>query len=404
MILSSNFILFFFLSSLVLFSTTSIFGLPSHFLSVFFVFLLVFQKNQKFDVKLLVALSSFYIYSIILLLNSLCYENIFYSLVIVTVISLFIIFFRTIVLTINIQSFFLIPKYCFFICLFFVILRILYLNEIFLFRSFTIDGIFNEPSHFAVAIAPILAVSRFYISKYNSTVIHLILWAFFISVSPSSTLIILFCFWLFLLSSFLEIDFILRVAFIFVVLLLLSIFYFFLFPYFEKVSGIFSYSENVTTLVYKQGYQDMLHYLFKSSGFGIGPGVMGCLPLPNVEARSLLYLIHGLNLNSNSGSFLLSKGVSELGYFFIIANLFVLFIIFKSYRSFKHYKLLNRKICDLYLLIFVFCSFYLISIFIRGEGYFMVSHLYVIFSIFLFFKIKALLSNAEFNNDNYFNI
>jgi hypothetical protein len=101
-------------------------------------------------------------------------------------------------------------------------------------------------------------------------------------------------------------------------------------PTLERVAGVTRSSEidNISSLVYLQGWQDAWSNLQRTNGLGLGFSMMGCTPLPDVSARSALANLFELELNAEDGSILFGKIVSEagvLGILFFYCNLLVAF-------------------------------------------------------------------------------
>jgi hypothetical protein len=74
-------------------------------------------------------------------------------------------------------------------------------------------------------------------------------------------------------------------------------------------------TENTSSLVYLQGWQDAWANIARTHGLGLGFNMMGCHPLPDVPARTILALEgKGMEeLNAQDGSILFGKIVSEAG-------------------------------------------------------------------------------------------
>jgi hypothetical protein len=72
-------------------------------------------------------------------------------------------------------------------------------------------------------------------------------------------------------------------------------------------------TENTSSLVYLQGWQDAWVNIVRTHGLGLGFNMMGCHPLPDVPARTILALEGLEELNAQDGSILFGKIVSEAG-------------------------------------------------------------------------------------------
>jgi hypothetical protein len=108
-------------------------------------------------------------------------------------------------------------------------------------------------------------------------------------------------------------------------------------PTFERIGGVLDMREtkNISSLVYVQGWQDAWVNLRRTNGLGLGFNMMGCHPLPDVLARSILSETSHGELNADNGSFIFSKMVSESG---IIGILFFAVIIWWWLRLEKYIK------------------------------------------------------------------
>jgi hypothetical protein len=86
-------------------------------------------------------------------------------------------------------------------------------------------------------------------------------------------------------------------------------------PTLNRIAGIAApnATDNVSSLVYVQGWQDTWFNLKRTHGLGLGVNMMGCGVLPDVSARDALALIELGDINSTDGSFMFSKVVSEAG-------------------------------------------------------------------------------------------
>lgn len=86
-------------------------------------------------------------------------------------------------------------------------------------------------------------------------------------------------------------------------------------PTMERITGVMNVSddENISSLVYINGWQLLIANMQSSGGLGIGFNAMGCEPRPITFAMTLLDRHERGDLNYNDGSFLVSKIGSELG-------------------------------------------------------------------------------------------
>lgn len=141
-------------------------------------------------------------------------------------------------------------------------------------------------------------------------------------------------------------------------------------PTVDRIAGLVlsNQTDNISSLVYIQGWQDALTNLVRTHGLGLGFNMMGCYPLPDVQARQLLTLGGFGELNAENGSFQFSKTVSEAG---VAGIAFYLATIWWWLQLEKR----TRKLADnaercVYATQAAIMFCFLASSFIRGEGYF----------------------------------
>jgi hypothetical protein len=148
----------------------------------------------------------------------------------------------------------------------------------------------------------------------------------------------------------------------------------------NRLKGIFDPSENshLSSLVYLQGWVDLYNNILNTYGLGLGFNGMGSLLFEENYPREVILSRFGLNLNSEDGSFLFSKIISEFGLFGLV---FYLIIIYKLilYINKNQYIVINT-------LIF---SFLIIS-FIRSSGYFNGTLLLIIPALSIYFTRSKL--------------
>jgi hypothetical protein len=148
-------------------------------------------------------------------------------------------------------------------------------------------------------------------------------------------------------------------------------------------------ADNLSSLVYVQGWEDSWENLRRTHGLGLGFNMMGCRPLPDVPIRRILYWLGpGMDeLNAQNGSILFGKVISETGIFgfFFFAALIVWWIRFE-YRIQRYASADDRPALDIQAaLIFSFlaCSF------IRSAGYFNATLLLLIIAVAAAFRWQS---------------
>lgn len=179
------------------------------------------------------------------------------------------------------------------------------------------------------------------------------------------------------------------------VLLLPALFFMDLSYYTERLEFIEGTSNNLSALVYIQGWQVMFDSLVKSYGFGIGYQQSG-INTSEVEASHLIQAIAGDNLNLKDGGFVFSKLVSELGF---LSLLFLFPYVRSVIYSLKiiGFNKRDRSLNQRSLLLFASCSVlcYLIELFFRGAGYFTPSSFLMLTGIYILGASKKLHENYE---------
>jgi len=181
-----------------------------------------------------------------------------------------------------------------------------------------LSGLFSEPSHVAFSLFPCVAILLVAADKRMRRIGALALVGLFL-FSRSSTLIVFVAVW-FLYRLFLQRKLktaILITGGLALVIGLNSMTNFDgpLTPTIQRIVGVTQAdtADNISSLVYVQGWQDAWNNLMRTRGMGLGLNMMGCSPLPDVSVRSILAFRGLERLNSEDGSFLFAKVVSETG-------------------------------------------------------------------------------------------
>lgn len=231
------------------------------------------------------------------------------------------------------------------------------------------SGIYDEPSHLAFSIYPCILItllSKRKIIFFNGVIFSIIL----AYLSPSSTYLLLLLIALFL-ALYKKMPFFLFNISVPITLVGFWSFIFFFKPQSInqlqiKLEGILSVggNTNLSSLVYLQGWSDAIQNLTRTWGLGLGFNMMGCNPVPSNPSRSVISTMGLSGLNDFDGSFLFSKGTSELGIFFLILMLALSFISIKILNK-KNYS--NSRV-NLIKLILI--SSFLATSITRTSGYF----------------------------------
>jgi hypothetical protein len=234
------------------------------------------------------------------------------------------------------------------------------------------SGIFSEPSNVAYSLFPSVAILLLAQSKRLRqtgmlALVGLLLFA------RSSTLLSVTVAWIFyqaFMQRKLTKNVLLWVGLLSVSLLILE-YSSVLAPFMDRLLGVAGgtyNTNNISSLVYLQGWQDVWANLNRTNGLGLGFNMMGCTPLPDVDAREYLVKVFAMDLNSEDGSFLFSKLVSETGVFGILFLLATIWWFVKLVQAIRKLEggVKNYAIMIQMSLIFLFLA----NTVLRGGGYF----------------------------------
>ena len=182
-----------------------------------------------------------------------------------------------------------------------------------------LSGLFSEPSAVAFSLFPSIAVLLVAESKKLRRTGMLALF-FLLILSRSSTLIALAVCW-FLYYQLLHgsigrsVRYVIGVTIV-LVFLAMTNYESVLAPTVDRLAGVLSghdETDNISSLVYLQGWQDAWSNFQRTNGLGLGFNMMGCNPLPVSVARDILDKSFRIELNSEDGSVIFGKLVSEAG-------------------------------------------------------------------------------------------
>lgn len=129
-------------------------------------------------------------------------------------------------------------------------------------------------------------------------------------------------------------------------------------------------SNNLSSLVYRQGWELLQQGLIYSHAWGIGFQQLGFAPL-NVPTSDVIYRILGDDNNLRDGSFLVAKMVAELGFVGIaLAALFLVALVRAALflRALLSVSSDNQP-ADMRIAAATICAF-TVEMFVRGIGYF----------------------------------
>lgn len=231
---------------------------------------------------------------------------------------------------------------------------------------------FAEPSHYALAVSPILFFTGLFLTRFLRGVLIfllIVLGVFF----PS--LILLFV--VLMMISFYYLSRPLKFLIITAGLGLLIFFSLNQMEIFNHFTQRLTFTDgftNLSTLVYIQGWEDAYIALRETSGIGLGFQRMGTLP-PG-EYGEKIFSIFGGFLNRNDGSFLAAKIISEFGILGILLVSGFLKSFFKSavfiskYQKFKLVHNKGEEFSAKKIFVHTIILFFFTEMFIRGYGYF----------------------------------
>lgn len=258
------------------------------------------------------------------------------------------------------------------------------------------SGLFNEPSHVAFTIFPIVAI-LLVAERQKLRWVGIISLCGLVLLSRSSTLLALITVWIFyrLVVTHKLKQAILSLA---VILSIISLIIFFDYidlvnPFLDRIKGILAveYTDNISSLVYVQGWQDTWINLLRTNGMGLGFNMMGCNPLPDAPSRVILGSAFDLAANPEDGSFLMGKLISEMGVigicflFWLIWWLVVAEVDIQKYKSVVTTSVLSMQTVVIFSIMATF--------FIRTAGYFNGGVLLLVVAIAASFKWRRDLSS-----------
>ncbi|TVU87607.1 hypothetical protein [Vreelandella titanicae] len=253
---------------------------------------------------------------------------------------------------------------------------------------------FSEESHYALAlcmmILPYILISK----SFKVVTIFLLNVLLLALLFPNLTLLVVFC-----LSCLV---FVLRMQTVYLFLcagmlvffgLVFFIFLLDYFPYFQS-RLTFENSDNLTTLVFLQGWIMAYTNLVETYGLGIGFQMLGteATYFPNVSER--IYYLTGKYFNIYDGGFLLAKVVAEFGVLGVLLVAFYVFYLFKiAFYINRYFRVskgdaVNEEQLKKRILIYGFFIAFSIEFFLRGYGYFSPGVFIVIAALYVSFLNK----------------
>lgn len=225
---------------------------------------------------------------------------------------------------------------------------------------------FSEPSHYTLAYAQIASFVLPFIKQRGRMMVLAI--SFFLALGLPNVTMLAVAFLLLLITVSIRMFFFFILALFFAASYFLSI-YPENFAYFTD-RLINSDAENLSRLVYIQGWESLISANSVSNGIGIGFQNLGNEP-PGVATEIIRVLTNEIDLNRLDGGFLFAKVGGEFGVVGIIVGLFLLSLsIFSGIRIRRELK--SKLNINDAISIIPLCSTYmfLIELMVRGVGYF----------------------------------
>lgn len=226
---------------------------------------------------------------------------------------------------------------------------------------------FSEPGHYAV-IAGLLFVGLAMCLKKRFKYVYVILILFLAISFPNLTFSIYALIIVFLSNGWFK-----SYIYLFTIILLSFIFISFnpdLNEYFLSRILITSDNNNLTALVYVQGWQEMLSALKYSNFFGVGFQMNGVQPASDMAEK--IRQISGIYKNRDDGAFLAGKIISEFG---VVGLVFVFYMIKEMLKSAIFLKRnysrvhLNKAVTKTFFSHGVIVAFS-VELLLRGNAYF----------------------------------
>lgn len=249
-------------------------------------------------------------------------------------------------------------KIIFYVCFLFFINSLISLSGVDFFGGATAKPIFlfSEPSHFALAVAPFFI---YYVkSRQPYWLIGLIYffgWAIYIQ---NLTMLIV-------LLLAIGCSFKIAKLSLFFMLAFFALFFSDV-DYFLSRIQLSADNDNLSTLVFLQGWQNAFLTLKDSMGFGSGFQQFGVASSKGVITEKISILYDGGALNLMDGGTTASKLIGEFGVLGVVVVFFVLWQAFISLNKLQEHKYFSGVLLFMHCIAIAF----LVEFFVRGVGYF----------------------------------
>jgi len=140
-------------------------------------------------------------------------------------------------------------------------------------------------------------------------------------------------------------------------------------------------AQNLSTVVYIQGWQLIPESLARSGGWGLGFQQLGRHGT-DVPASDIIFALVGGYGNVLDGGFTFAKIISEFGVFGLLLIGLYLVIVWRSIRHLRYAaKGIENRACNTFAQCVIVS--YLIELFIRGAGYFTGTAILLVASLWL---------------------
>lgn len=151
--------------------------------------------------------------------------------------------------------------------------------------------------------------------------------------------------------------------------------------YFSERLDFSSQSQNISSLVYVQGWELTVSSLSSTSGWGVGFQQLGIAPFRSITADAI-YRMTQMEYNLLDGGFISAKIVSEFGIFGVGIILAFLFTWVKAVRTLRKAALHKQRLGSGQIYSLSIIGAFLIDMFVRGAGYFTSSSMLLLSALF----------------------
>jgi hypothetical protein len=225
---------------------------------------------------------------------------------------------------------------------------------------------FSEPSHYALAYAPIASFALVFMKQRDRWLI--VATSFFLAMGLPNVTMLAVAVLLLLITVSVQMLLFLTLALATVTAYVLSYYPDSLAYFTDRLVG--GETENLSRLVYIQGWESLILANSVTNGIGIGFQNLGNEP-PGAATGIIRALTNEIDLNRLDGGFLFAKMGGEFGVLGIVAGLSLLILAILSGTRIRRELKSRLKISDA-IAIIPLCSSYMlvVELVIRGVGYF----------------------------------